>query len=58
MCPLAPARGAMTVPSGSSVSIITWDSSTGAFFRTATLGGMRLSTVPSVARMRAALPAS
>ena len=34
-----------------SASTMAWGSSMGAFFRTATRGGMRDITVPSVARM-------
>ena len=48
----------MTVAFGSSVRSITWGSSTGAFFRTATRGGMRLRMVPSVQRMEVVAPAS
>ena len=43
---------------GSSTSSMAWGSSIGAFFRTATRGGMRDMTVPSVARTGEALPGS
>ena len=58
MSPVWADRGSMTVLSGSSASSITWGSSMGAFFRTATRGGMRERTVPSVARMGAEEPGS
>ena len=51
-------RGSSTVFSGSSASSITWGSSRGAFLRTATRGGMRAMTVPSVARTWASAPGS
>ena len=54
--PEAAVRGSMTVFSGSSISSITWGSSMGALRRTRARGGMRSSTVPSVARIRAPEP--
>jgi hypothetical protein len=52
------ASGSMTVRPGSSARSMAWGSSMGAFFRTATLGGIRGMTTPSVARMRASEPGS
>ena len=52
MASTAAVMGSMQVLSGSSMSSITWGSSMGASFRTRTRGGMRSSTVPSVARIR------
>ena len=51
-------RGSITVFSGSSARSMMWGSSRGAFLRTATRGGMRDMTVPSVARTREAAPGS
>ena len=48
----------MRLSSGSSIRSMAWGSSRGAFFRTATRGGMRESTVPSVARTSALEPGS
>ena len=58
MPPFRAVRGSITVFSGSSARSITWGSSSGAFLRTATRGGMRERTVPSVARMAAGEPGS